>query len=101
VAAGDFDLKGGYGYKLKLAPHIQGKAGLDLSYTSFTWQPTAHAQTSFSADPKISVSVSPRRGQEVSLTAAATAYSTQGGEKDFRSYASRRVFLGAYWGFYF
>jgi hypothetical protein len=101
VEEGDFAVKGGYGYKLKLNPQLQVKGGMDLAYTSFRWQPTAKAQTTFTADPKVSFSVSPHHGQELSLSASGSLYSTQGGEPDFRSYASRRIFFGAYYGVYF
>ena len=101
VESGDYAFKGGYGYKIKLASRLQAKTGLDLAYTSFTWQPTVKAQTTFSADPKVSLSTSPWAGQELSFTTSASAYSMQRGERLFRSYASRRLFFGAYWGFYF
>lgn len=100
VEPGDYSLKGGYSWKAKLAPRFSGKAGFDLAYTSFTWQPTASAQRNFSCDPRVVVSFVPRGGQELALSLSATLYSTQGGEPDFRSYASRRVFAGLYYGFY-
>ena len=100
VETGDFSLKGGYAWKTTLAPRLQGKAGLDLAYTSFTWQPTAESQSNFSADPRIAVSFFPKGGQEIALSISATLYSRQGGEEDFRSYASRRIFAGFYYGFY-
>jgi hypothetical protein len=100
VEAGDFTLKGGYAWKRKLAAHFQGKAGVDLAYTSFTWQPNTESQDNFSIDPKISVSFFPEWRHELALTLSATLYSAQGGEEDFRSYASRRVFVGMYYGFY-
>lgn len=101
VEGGNFALKGGYAYKFKLPAHTQVKPGFDLAYTSFTWQPISKAQTGFSLDPKVSFSIYPKGGREFALTASATLFSTQGGEPDFRSYASRRIFLGAYWGLYY
>jgi hypothetical protein len=100
VEAGDYSLKGGYAYKAALAGKLQGKAGVDLSFTSFTWQPAAESQDNFSIDPKISVSFFPDWKHELALTLSATLYSTQGGEEDFRSYASRRIFAGLYYGLY-
>lgn len=101
VEEGDYTFKGGYGYKIKICPTLQMKGGLDLAYTSFRWSPFAKAQTTFSADPKLSFAIYPRKGQEFSLSTSGSMYSTQGGEPDFRSYASRRIFFGAYYGFYF
>jgi hypothetical protein len=101
VETGNYALKGGYGFKIKLPARTQVKTGFDLSYTSFTWQPISKAQTSFSIDPKVSFSLFPKGGRELALSASATLYSTQGGEPDFRSYASRRIFIGAYWGLYY
>jgi hypothetical protein len=49
----------------------------------------------------VSFSLFPKGGRELALSASATLYSTQGGEPDFRSYASRRIFIGAYWGLYY
>lgn len=101
VEPGDYSLKGGYSWKTKLAPRFNGKAGFDMAYTSFTWQPTASAQRNFSLDPRIAVAFVPRGGRELALSFSATLYSSQGGEPDFRSYASRRVFAGLYYGLYF
>lgn len=100
VEAGDFSLKGGYAFKKKLAVKIQGKAGFDVSYTSFTWQPYAESQDNFSIDPRISISFFPRGKRELALSVSATLYSSQGGEEDFRAYASRRIFAGLYYGVY-
>lgn len=101
VEPGDYALKGGYGYKWVLRPKLQLKGGIDAASTSFRWQPSAKAQTSFTADPKIAFAYSPFSGHALSATMASTLYSTQGGEPDFRSYASRKLFFGLYWGRYF
>ena len=105
--AGDYTLKGGYAYKKKLAPKIFIKGGLDLSYASIVWEKNYSALTNFTADPKISVSTLPWAKQELAFTVAATAYSRQdGGDRmngngDIRSYGSRHIFFGLYWGRYF
>jgi hypothetical protein len=100
VEAGDYALKGGYSFKSRLAKRFQGKLGSDVSFTSFTWQPSADAQYNFSIDPKLSLSFFPEWKHELAFTLSATLYSTQGGEEDFRSYASRRIFAGFYYGLY-
>ncbi|MDQ3000266.1 MAG: hypothetical protein M3Y08_03235 [Fibrobacterota bacterium] len=100
VEVGDFALKGGYAYKSRLARKIQGKAGVDLIYSSFTWQPIAKSQDNFSIDPKVTIAFFPEWKHELAVTLSATLYSTQGGEEDFRSYASRRIFAGFHYGLY-
>jgi hypothetical protein len=100
VEAGDFGMKGGYAFKSGPSRKVQGKAGVDLSYTSFTWQPIAESQDNFSIDPKLAVSFFPDWRHELAFTLSATLFSSQGGEEDFRSYASRRVFAGFHYGLY-
>ncbi len=105
--AGDYSLKGGYAYKMKVHPKIFIKGGMDLSYASIVWEKNYSALNNFTADPKISLSTLPWAKQELSFTLASTLYSRQDGgdanigNSDIRSYGSRHIFFGLYWGRYF
>lgn len=95
----DHALKAGYAFRPRLSRRLSGRAGIDLGYTSFRWAGD-DAQRNWSLDPRLGLSFRPRPGHELALSGWATLYSRQGGSTTYRTYASRRVGLGLYYGRY-
>jgi hypothetical protein len=93
----DYALKGGYGWKRKLAPRLAGRMGADLSFTSFRWAGD-DPQLNGSVDPRIGLAWSPAPGHDLSGSASATLYSWQGGSRTYHTYASRRIGFGLQYG---
>lgn len=95
----DFALKGGYAFSRPLFGRLTAKAGIEGSFTSYSWSGD-EPQHNYSLDPRLVLSFAPRPGHAVSVSASATLYSYQGGSRTYHTYASRRIGLSLQYGRY-